>query len=79
MDGFHDVWLESIRFQKDEFKLILYTLKPEDIHSLLNEMQSLQGIDRIELESRKQEQMKVRQVTLFVFRARTASFSENGK
>ena len=44
MDVIHDAWLESLRFQKDEFKLILYTLKPEEIHSLLNEMQSLQGI-----------------------------------
>ena len=79
MAGIHDAWLESIRFQKDEFKLILYTLKPEEIHSLLNEKLSLQGINRIELESRKQEQMKGRQVTSFVFGARTASFSENGK
>ena len=79
MAGIHDAWLESLRFQKDKFKLILYMLKPEKIYSLLNEMQSLQGIDRIELESRKQEQMKGRQVTRFVFRARTASFSENGK
>ena len=79
MAGIHDAWLESIRFQKDEFKLILYTLKPEEIHSLLNEKLSLQGINRIELESRKQEQMKGRQVARFIFRARTASYSENGK
>ena len=71
--------LKAIRFQKDKFKLILYTLKPEEIHSLLNEILSLQGIDQIELESRKQEQMKGRQVTRFVFRARTASFSVNEK
>ena len=53
MAGISDAWLKSIRFQKDEFKLILYTLKPEEIHSLLNEMQFFQGIDQIKLESRK--------------------------
>ncbi len=79
MAGIHVAWLESICIQKDGFKLILYTPKLEEIHSLLNEIKSLQGIDRIELESRKQEQMKGRQVTRFVIHARTTSFSENGK
>ena len=55
MVGIHDAWIESFRFQNDEFKLILYTLKPEEIHSLLYEIQSLQGIDQVEMESREHE------------------------